>query len=90
MNSDEDDLLNILYDRSQQPGKKASVMEAGMQQLPDWNKDRLLAAAQGLERDGYVMDPTGPLWHVSLTSTARKHVANQSAIAGTGNPHWHQ
>ena len=79
MNSDESDLLDILYDRSQQPGKKASIVEAGMQQLPDWDKERLLAAAQGLERDGYVMNATGPLLHVSLTSIARKHVADQRA-----------
>lgn len=91
MTPDENDLLCALVDMTT-PGKKPSIVEAGMQQLPDWAKDRLLLAAHGLEKQGYILNPTGPLFNVALSSIARKYVAAlrapppaQSIHIGTNN-----
>jgi hypothetical protein len=75
MTDDEEYLLTVLYDRAL-PGKRPSVIEAQMQNLPDWDKDRVLIAAQGLERDGYILNARGPLVNVDLSSTARKYVSD--------------
>jgi hypothetical protein len=91
MTPDENDLLCALVDRAI-PGKRPSIVETGMQQLPEWAKDRLLVAAQGLEKQGYILNAVGPLLNVDLSSTARKHVAvlraplpAQSIHIGTNN-----
>lgn len=74
MISDEEDLLSALFDRAQ-PGKRPSAVEVWTQQLPDWSKERFFAAAKGLEQQGYILDPSGPMLNVDLSSTARKLMA---------------
>jgi hypothetical protein len=82
-----------LYDRSQQdPRKRPSIVEAGLGHLPEWTNERLLAAAQALEREGSIINPRGPLLNVDLTSDARKRIGvrgapppAQAAHIGTNN-----
>ncbi len=52
MTDDKEILLDALYKRHLTTGKRASVVEAQMNYLPEWDRTRLLDAAKKLEADG--------------------------------------
>jgi hypothetical protein len=72
---DKDALLDALYARQVSTGKHPSVWEAQRDYLPEWDRDRMFDAAQALEAAGDILNVTGALLHVDLSSTARQRAA---------------
>lgn len=82
LEEDRETLLDALYERHLATGKRPSVVEAQMNYLPEWNRDRLFDAAQALESLGDILEPTGAIMYVDLSSEARKRaIARRNASA---------
>lgn len=81
--ADKEDLLNALFELSKLSGKRPSVMDAQMKYLPEWDRDRLFNAAEALEKEGSILNLTGALMHVDLSSTSRKRVEKRRTAANS-------
>lgn len=86
VDQDKESLLDALYARSLDTGMRPSLWEAQMKYLPEWNKDRMLDAAQALEAAGDIVNvtPRGAV-NVDLSSTARSR-AQARANSPQGSP----
>lgn len=76
---DKETLLDALYARHQSTGKRPSAVEAQMHLLPEWSRDRMFDALQALEAAGDILNPTGAIVYVDLSSTARARAENRAA-----------
>lgn len=79
--ADKEDLLDSLFELAQTSGKRPSVLEAGLKYLPEWETDRLFNAAQALEKEGSILNRSGAMVNVDLSSTSRKRVEQRRAAA---------
>jgi len=69
---DKDDLLDALYEMTVTSGQRPCIAEAGVLRFPDWSNNRLSAATEALRSAGEIMNPSGGMMYVDLTSTGRK------------------
>lgn len=76
---DKDELLEALFELGQHSGKRPSVMDAHIKRFPDWDIGRLRSTAEALLEDGLIMNPTGAMLHVDISSTGRKWVEQKRA-----------
>ena len=79
---DKRDFLQALF-RLGQDGKRPSIQDAAIKYFPEWNRDRLTSVAEALLKEGSVLNPTGAMLHVDLSSSARKR-AEQSSREPSG------
>lgn len=86
LEEDRETLLDALYERHLATGKRPSVVEAQMNYLPEWNRDRLFDAAQALESLGDILNPTGAIVYVDLSSEARKRAIARRNASAAGSP----
>ena len=82
---DKYELLDALYAMGHKPGKRPSIIEAQLQLLPDWDRDRLIDAAEALLESKYIMNPASALMYVDFTSAGRKLAAERVAPAPAQN-----
>ena len=76
---DKETMLDALYARHLSTGKRPSAVEAQMQYLPEWSRDRMFDALKALEAAGDILHPTGAIVYVDLSSTARARADNRAA-----------
>lgn len=82
-NIDKDELLRALFDSGRASGKRPSVQEVGMRYFPEWDRDRLLDVADALLKEGAILNPTGAMCYVDLSSAGRKRAEQQGAAAAS-------
>lgn len=80
---DKDELLQALFKLSQASSKRPSVQDVGMKYFPEWDRGRLFNAAEALVEEGAILNPTGAMYYVDLSSTGRKRAEQQSATAAS-------
>ena len=80
---DKDELLWALFELGQGGIKRPSVQDAAMRYFPEWDRDRLTDAANALLGEGAILNPTGAMLYVDLSSTGRKR-AEQRGVAAAG------
>jgi hypothetical protein len=56
-----------------------------MNYLPEWDRDRMFDAAQALEGAGDILNPTGAIIYVDLSSTARQRAQARANPAAGGS-----
>lgn len=83
-NEDMEDLLKALYDLGRQSGKRPSVQDAGIKYFPDWGQERLTSAAEALLNEGAILNPTGAMLYVDLSSNARKRMEQRDSGPSSG------
>lgn len=81
---DKDDLLKALYDLARQTGKRPSIQDASIQFFPDWDQDRLISAANSLLNAGDILNATGAMYYVDISSSARKRMEQGGVGASQG------
>ena len=69
---DKEDLLQALFELGKAPDRRPSVADAHMRYLAEWDRDRLFETAKALEEEGAILNPTGAMLYVDISSTARK------------------
>lgn len=79
---DKKDLLQALFQLGK-IGKRPSIEDAAIKYFPEWDRDRLNSVVEALLEDGSVLNPTGAMRYVDLTSSARKR-AEQSSREPSG------
>ncbi|MDZ7909047.1 MAG: hypothetical protein U5N10_13030 [Gemmobacter sp.] len=79
---DKKELLQALFELGR-GGKRPSVQDAASKYLPEWDRDRLISVADALLEEGSVLNPTGAMLYVDLSSSARKR-AEQSSREPSG------
>jgi hypothetical protein len=72
-------MLDALYARHLSTGKRPSAVEAQLQYLPEWSRDRMFDALQALEAAGDILNPTGVTVYVDLSSTARARAVDRAS-----------
>jgi hypothetical protein len=72
IDQDKGDLLVALYEIGQASGRRPSIVQAQLSYFPEWAQERLWDAAQALETDGDILNVTGMMGYVDLTSVGRK------------------
>lgn len=82
--NDKKDLLQALFEQGKSSGKRPSVEEVGIKYFPDWDRERLFDAAKSLLNDGTILNLTGALWNVDLSSSGRKIAEQNNASLASG------
>jgi hypothetical protein len=81
--NEKEELLRALFELGQASGKRPSVQDAGMRYFPEWDRGRLIDAADALLKEGAILNPTGAMLYVDLTSTGRKRAEQQGTAAAS-------
>ena len=80
ISEDKDRLLLALgKDKAGVPNRRPSAVQAQMNWLPEWSRDRLFDALEALQQDGMIMSPSHGMVNVDLTSTALDRIAALTA-----------
>jgi hypothetical protein len=72
ISEDAEGLLDALYAMNQELGKRPSIQQAKLSFFPEWDKHRLFEAAKALDAAGDILNLTGAMMNVDLSSTAQK------------------
>ena len=83
--NDKKELLQALFEQAKANGsKRPSVQEVGSKYFPEWNRDRLFNAADSLLKDESILNPTGAMVYVDLSSSGRKAAEQNIANSSSG------
>jgi hypothetical protein len=81
---DKEDLLCALFESGQASDKRPSVQNVAIKYFPEWSRDRLIESTKALEQEGAILNLTGAMIYVDLSSNGRKRAEQRSAKAASG------
>lgn len=82
---DSDKLLEALFNYQAATGKRPSVVDAQLRYLPEWERSRVLSAAEDLLEAGDILNPIGPALNVDISSTARERMTERKSGRSSGD-----
>lgn len=74
LEKDKDDLLEKLVFTSEISQDRTSIEKVVTKYFPEWGRERMLSAAEALIKDQSILNLSGPMMWVDISSTARKKV----------------